>query len=114
MNTGSFQHNQGGAKRPAIVESPAIVLEGLKQFGELFANAPERQHFAEYLTGLLVAERKTVSGINREFAATTDQSCLNRWRRRFAGRWSGRGRTVGVTRKSRPIWPLHDFAKVQS
>jgi hypothetical protein len=34
---------------------------------------------AEYLTGLMVAERKTVSGINREFVVTTDQSCLNRW-----------------------------------
>jgi hypothetical protein len=31
------------------------------------------------LTGLMVAEHKTVSGINREFALTTDQSCLNRW-----------------------------------
>lgn len=28
---------------------------------------------------MLVAERKTVSGITREFAATTGQSCLNRW-----------------------------------
>jgi hypothetical protein len=64
---------------PAIIEFPAIVQEGIEQFGELFANAPERQHFGEYLTGLLVAERKTVSGINREFAVTTDQSCLNRW-----------------------------------
>ena len=27
----------------------------------------------------MVAERKTVSGINREFVVTTDQSCLNRW-----------------------------------
>ena len=47
--------------------------------GTLFQNEPERQHFAEYLTGLLVADRKNVSGINREFAVTTDQSCLNRW-----------------------------------
>jgi hypothetical protein len=31
------------------------------------------------LTGLLVAEKKNVSGINAEFAQTTDQSCLNRW-----------------------------------
>jgi hypothetical protein len=45
-----------------------------------FANTPERRHFAEYLTGLFIAERKTVSGINREFAVTTDQSCLNRCR----------------------------------
>ena len=32
----------------------------------------------EYLTGLMIAERKSVSGINREFAETTDQSCWNR------------------------------------
>lgn len=64
---------------PAIVEFPTIVEEAVKQFGHLFANEPERRHFAEYLTGLMVAERKTVSGINAEFAVTTDQSCLNRW-----------------------------------
>jgi hypothetical protein len=51
----------------------------VEQFGAVFANAPERRHFAEYLTGLLVAEKKTVSGMNAEFAQTTDQSCLNRW-----------------------------------
>lgn len=28
---------------------------------------------------MLVAQRKTVRGINSEFAVTTDQSCLNRW-----------------------------------
>ena len=39
----------------------------------------ERRHFAEYLTGLYVAARKNVVGINTEFAESTDQSCLNRW-----------------------------------
>lgn len=64
---------------PAIVAIPQVVEELLVQFGDLFPNEPARRHFAEYLTGLLVAERKTVSGITREFADTTDQSCLNRW-----------------------------------
>lgn len=64
---------------PAIVEFPTLVAAAVQEFGAVFANEPERRHFAEYLTGLLVAERKTVSGINREFAVTTDQSCLNRW-----------------------------------
>jgi hypothetical protein len=64
---------------PAIVEFPTLVQDLLAEYGDLFANAPERRHFAEYLTGLFIAERKTVSGINREFAVTTDQSCLNRW-----------------------------------
>ena len=64
---------------PAIVDFPTVVQEALVSFGELFDTEPARRHFAEYLTGLIVAENKTVSGINREFALTTDQSCLNRW-----------------------------------
>src|SRR5881296_1450463 len=64
---------------PAIIAFPTVVRDLLVQYHDLFANEPERRHFAEYLTGLYIAERKTVSGINREFAVTTDQSCLNRW-----------------------------------
>jgi hypothetical protein len=64
---------------PAIVDFPTVVHEALAIFGDLFDTEPARRHFAEYLTGLIVAENKTVSGINREFALTTDQSCLNRW-----------------------------------
>ena len=64
---------------PAIVEYPTVVQELWSQYRDLFANEPERRHFAEYLTGLFIAERKTVSGINREFAVTTDQSCLKRF-----------------------------------
>jgi hypothetical protein len=64
---------------PAIIEFPTIVQQAVEQFRAVFVNEPERRHFAEYLTGLLVAEKKTVSGINAEFAQTTDQSCLNRW-----------------------------------
>jgi len=64
---------------PGIVEFPQVVQEALAAFGDLFACEPQRRHFAEYLTGLLVAERKTVLGIHGEFAQTTDQSCLNRF-----------------------------------
>jgi hypothetical protein len=64
---------------PAVVEYPTVVKEVLDVFGSSFANEPERRHFAEYLTGLMIAPKKNVSAINREFAATTDQSCLNRW-----------------------------------
>ena len=59
---------------PAIVAYPQVVREALQRFGHLFANEPQRQHFAEYLTGLFVAERKNVTAINREFAQTTDPS----------------------------------------
>ena len=51
----------------------------MDEFGWMFADTPERWHFAEYLTGLMVAERKNVSAINAEFAQTTDPSCLNLW-----------------------------------
>jgi SRSO17 transposase len=64
---------------PGIVEFPTLVQQAVEQFGAVFANAPERRHFAEYLTGLLVAAKKNITGINAEFAATTDQSCLNKW-----------------------------------
>jgi hypothetical protein len=64
---------------PGIVEFPTIVQQAALQFGAVFANEPQRRHFAKYLTGLMVAEKKNVSGINAEFAQTTDQSCLNRW-----------------------------------
>lgn len=62
-----------------IVEFPQVVQEALHEFGDLLPNEPQRRHFAEYLTGLFVAARKNVSGINREFAAAGDQSCLNRF-----------------------------------
>src|SRR5262245_19544211 len=64
---------------PGIIEFPTIVQQAVAQFGAVFANEPERRHFAEYRTGLLVAAKKNVSGINVEFAETTDQSCLNKW-----------------------------------
>jgi len=64
---------------PTIVDFPTIVQEVLTVFGDVFDTEAARRHFAEYVTGLMVAERKTVSGINREFVITTDQSCLNRW-----------------------------------
>ncbi len=62
-----------------IIEFPQVVEAALRDFGDLFANEPQRRHFAEYLTGLYVADRKTITGINAQFAQTTDPSCLNRF-----------------------------------
>jgi len=64
---------------PGIIEFPQVVQDAVERFGDVFANEPQRRHFAEYLTGLMIAERKSVLGINREFAQTTDQSCLNKF-----------------------------------
>src|ERR1041384_3612027 len=63
----------------AIIDFPQVVQEALRDFGDLFANEAQRRHFAEYLTGLYVADRKTVTGINAQFAQASDQSCLNRF-----------------------------------
>src|SRR4051794_19822276 len=64
---------------PGIIEFPKLIQDALARYGDLLANECQRRHLAEYLTGLIVAERKTVLGIHDEFARTTDQSCLNRF-----------------------------------
>jgi hypothetical protein len=60
-----------------IVAFPQIVEQAVEQFADLFSCEPQRKHFAEYLTGLMVARSKTVNGISSEFLDATDQSCLN-------------------------------------
>jgi hypothetical protein len=64
---------------PTIMDFPTIVQKALAIFGDLFEDERPHRHFAECLTALIVAERKTVSGINCEFVVATDQPCLNRW-----------------------------------
>jgi len=86
---------------PAMIEVPTIVQQAVEQFGAVFANAPERQHFAEYLTGLWIAEKKNVSGINAEFVETPDQSCLNRWITEV--NWD-----AGALNRQRLAWLQHD------
>jgi hypothetical protein len=72
-------HPSGVIAMPAIVEFPQVVAEVVEHFADLLPNQPQRRHLAEYLTGLIVAKNKNVSGINAEFVDTTDQSCLNRF-----------------------------------
>lgn len=64
---------------PGIIEFPEIVKQAQREFGDLFYGEPQRRHFAEYLTGLMVAQRKSVLGITDEFPEAADQSCLNRF-----------------------------------
>jgi len=52
---------------PGIVEFPAIIQKSIEEFGHLFTTEPARRHFGEYLTGLIVAQRKSVLGIHSEF-----------------------------------------------
>jgi hypothetical protein len=49
---------------PTIVEFPQVVREAINEFGDLFSCEPQRRHFAESLTGLMVAANKTVTAID--------------------------------------------------
>jgi Transposase DDE domain len=77
--TGGGESLSQEAVLAGIVSYPQVVEEALREFGDLLPNEPQRQHFAAYLTGLFVADRKHVCASNREFAQTTDPSCLNRF-----------------------------------
>ena len=59
-----------------IVEIPNVVKDHEKLFG--FSGQPKK-HFKEYLTGLIVTENFTVSGINSLFIDANDQSSMNRF-----------------------------------
>lgn len=48
---------------PATIEFRQVVENVIARVGHIFSNKPERQHFGEYLTGLLLAQRKSVNGI---------------------------------------------------
>ena len=47
---------------PAIIEIPRIIAEAMPYFKDLFANEPQRQHVAEYLTGLIVCAASRSTG----------------------------------------------------
>ena len=61
---------------PGLIAFPTVVKKAVEVFGGLFANAPERRHFGEYLTGLLVSERKTYR-----------RSTPSLWRPRISPAW---------------------------
>jgi len=56
-----------------IVKLPGFVENILPRFSSIF-NKAQLRHFGEYLTGLMVSENKTVTGINSQFLNHTDQS----------------------------------------
>lgn len=64
---------------PSIVDYPTVVKNAMDNFFSIFQGTPQREHFAKYLTGLMVADRKTVNSISNEFVDAKDQSCLNRF-----------------------------------
>jgi SRSO17 transposase len=61
-----------------IAVYPSIV-EGFLPRVEGGFSRPQLKQFARYLTGLIVCENKTVTGINNSFVGHNDQSALNNW-----------------------------------
>ena len=59
-----------------IVKLPSFIETILPRFSLIF-NTAQLRHFGEYLTGLMVSENKTVTGINSQFLHHTDQSSKN-------------------------------------
>lgn len=59
-----------------VVSHPSVVSFGLSAFRKVFSR-PQLRHFANYLTGLMVCQNRTVQGINDSFVGHPDQSSLN-------------------------------------
>jgi SRSO17 transposase len=59
-----------------ITNLPSFVENILPRFSMIF-NKAQLRHFGEYLTGLMLSENKTITGINSQFLDHTDQSAKN-------------------------------------
>ena len=62
-----------------IVTFPNVVTRYASEFDPLFDNAQPRQHFREYVSGLILVEQPTVQAIHALFVAHNDQSALNKF-----------------------------------
>ena len=63
-----------------IITPPKIVQNALDEFlASLFQNNAQRKHLANYITGLMIAENKTITGMTNEMPNASDPSCLNRF-----------------------------------
>ena len=89
---------------PSIVRVHSVPLKGL-------FSAPQRVHFQRYLTGLLVSDNVTVTGINSLFVDHKDQSSLNRFL--TAAPWSAPelndARIALLRQKLLPVQPRRGF-----
>ncbi len=61
-----------------IVAYPSVVGSNSVYFRQLLS-VPQRVHFQRYLTGLMVSDNVTVTGISSLFVERKDQSTLNRF-----------------------------------
>jgi len=62
-----------------VVQFPQIVEEQAAWFDPVFVTDEQRKHFREYVTGLIVGDKATVTAINQLFLGHNDQSSLNKF-----------------------------------
>ena len=63
-----------------IFQPPAIVQNFIDEVvASMFANTPQRKHLANYITGLMISDNKTITGITANMPNASDQSTLNRF-----------------------------------
>jgi hypothetical protein len=61
-----------------VVTPPTVVQNAMDAFiAKFFINQPQRDHVANYVTGLMICPNKTVTGMTSEKPNASDQSCLN-------------------------------------
>ncbi len=65
--------------RLPIVQFPNIVINSLDWFRPVFTTEEQVKHFCEYVTGLIVGDKATITAINELFLNRNDQSALNRF-----------------------------------
>ena len=65
--------------RLPIVQFPDIVVNNLSHFASVFTTEEQKKHFCEYVTGLLVGDKATITAINALFLNKNDQSSLNKF-----------------------------------
>ena len=56
--------------RLPVVRFPSIVVDNLPYFTSVFQAEEQVKHFCEYVTGLMVGDRKTITAINALFLTT--------------------------------------------
>ena len=65
--------------RLPVVQFPSVIVNNLPYFTSVFQSEEQVKHFCEYVTGLMVGDRKTVTTINALFLNNNDQSALNKF-----------------------------------
>jgi len=65
--------------RLPIVRYPSVVVNTLPYFRPVFQTEEQVKHFCEYVTGLMVGDKKTIAAINALFLNNNDQSALNKF-----------------------------------